>query len=358
MEYFVSPKGRDSNRGTLMSPWKTLGKALRSIRPGDTVYLRNGVYSERVDIEVSGTPRGPITIANYRNEPVTFDGKRIDWGYDWGSLFDLNGQSHLKIKGLRVINSRWAGIGSTPDEDGCQNVTIEGCSTYNTQSSGITFHHAKNIIVAKNIVEKACVKTNGSQEGISLSTVDGFKISGNRVFNITNSVQGGGGEAIDAKNGCINGEISGNTVYAIAKIGIYLDSYERYQHNIKVYGNTVYDCEQGITIASENGGLLEDIFITDNDVRSCGWGMAVGGWDEGYTHEMRDITFSNNRVDNSKLVGMYLGNNEVHNVLIQGNRFNSPQGVPMMVARGIGHSKYSIMNNTINGAVVSGFRSK
>ena len=43
--YFVAPDGNDNNPGTIERPWKTWGKAFNaSLRPGDTVYFRGGVY--------------------------------------------------------------------------------------------------------------------------------------------------------------------------------------------------------------------------------------------------------------------------------------------------------------------------
>ena len=78
-EWFVSPKGASTNAGTLDSPWD-LESALsntKTVRPGDTVRLREGTYgNERSEftIRLSGAPDKPVTLRNYRRERATIDG--------------------------------------------------------------------------------------------------------------------------------------------------------------------------------------------------------------------------------------------------------------------------------------------
>ena len=346
--YYVSNDGSDSNDGSFANPFKTIQKAANTVKSGQTVYIRGGKYDERVVLKTSGTSKGYITFSNYSGEKVIIDGTGIDWGYDWGCLFNMNSQKYIKVIGLRVINSRWAGIGSQPDSNGCENVIVQDCETYNTQSSGIAFFTGANITVDGNSVEKACVKENGSQEGISLATIKTFTIKNNHVFNLTNAVPRAGGEGIDAKNGCTNGKIYGNTVNDVAKIGIYIDAYSLNQKNIEVYNNKVYNCEQGITIATEHNGALEAVNIHDNVIENCGWGMAIGGWNSGYTHYMNDITFANNKLSKTQLVGMYLDNPEANNVYINNNTFDGESScTPIYLSRGT-LEQVTIEGNSLN----------
>src|SRR5262245_39172470 len=41
-------RGDDSAVGSEQAPWKSLAFAARQLRPGDTLYLRGGIYYERV----------------------------------------------------------------------------------------------------------------------------------------------------------------------------------------------------------------------------------------------------------------------------------------------------------------------
>ncbi|SHF17359.1 right-handed parallel beta-helix repeat-containing protein [Alkalibacter saccharofermentans] len=318
--YYVSTQGNDESPGTFDEPWRTIQKASENMVAGDTVYLREGVYNEAVTVSTSGEVDNYITISNYQDETVVVDGEGIDWGYNWSSLFDINTQSYLRIEGIRVINSRWAGFGSTTDDKGSSYVEILNCSTYNTQASGIIFMNAENIIIEGNSIERASINTSGSQEGISLDNVDYFEIKNNKVFNFTNDVPGRGGEAIDAKNGSSYGKIYGNEVYNIPKIGIYIDSYEGEQKDIEVYDNIIYSCGQGITLANEKGGYLRDVVVRNNDISYCSWGLAIGGWNDGYSHEMENISFVDNKLTGISRSGIYLNNPDAINVVIKGNQ--------------------------------------
>ncbi|MGE3806455.1 MAG: hypothetical protein AB7K24_17440 [Gemmataceae bacterium] len=72
--YVDARRGDDANPGSSESPWKTLGHALRQLRPGDTLYLRGGVYHERIFLTRSGTADKPITIASHPGELAVIDG--------------------------------------------------------------------------------------------------------------------------------------------------------------------------------------------------------------------------------------------------------------------------------------------
>jgi hypothetical protein len=319
--YYVSTKGCDSNPGTISSPWKSIQKAANTVKQGDTVFIRGGTYKERVVLNSSGSENNYITFTNYPKEVVTIDGTGIDWGYDWSSLFNLNSQQYIKVRGLRMINSNWFGIGSASDYGGCKHVIIQKCSTYNTKSSGIAFFTGTDITIDGNTVEKACTNSDNAQENISLACISTFVIKNNHVFDCDNTGDKAGGEGIDAKDGCTNGSIYNNTINNIAKIGIYIDAYSEDQYNIEVYGNKVYNCGQGITVATENGGLLQNVNIHNNLVYSCSWGLTVANWDSGSSHAMKDIYFLNNTVYNCEEFDMWLGNAEAKNVVVKNNIF-------------------------------------
>ena len=49
-EYFVSPDGNDKNPGTLIKPFRTIQKAVKSVKSGDICYIRGGRYEELIKI--------------------------------------------------------------------------------------------------------------------------------------------------------------------------------------------------------------------------------------------------------------------------------------------------------------------
>ncbi len=67
-------KGDDGNDGSVKKPFKTVRHGLRRLKPGDTLYLRGGVYHEKVSLTRSGTADAPIVIASYPDELAVLDG--------------------------------------------------------------------------------------------------------------------------------------------------------------------------------------------------------------------------------------------------------------------------------------------
>ena len=48
-------KGDDAHDGSQAKPWKTLAHSFRQLKPGDTLYLRGGVFYEKAALSRSGT---------------------------------------------------------------------------------------------------------------------------------------------------------------------------------------------------------------------------------------------------------------------------------------------------------------
>ncbi len=67
-------RGDDEHEGSLAHPWNTLRHAVHQLKPGDTLYLRDGIYQERVALTRSGTAEAPIIIAAYPGELPILDG--------------------------------------------------------------------------------------------------------------------------------------------------------------------------------------------------------------------------------------------------------------------------------------------
>ncbi|MBX6315184.1 MAG: DUF1565 domain-containing protein [Isosphaeraceae bacterium] len=74
-KWFVdAARGDDAASGTEQAPWRTLGHALRQLKPGDTLYLRGGTYYENISLSRSGTAEAPITIGSFPGELAVLDG--------------------------------------------------------------------------------------------------------------------------------------------------------------------------------------------------------------------------------------------------------------------------------------------
>ncbi len=93
--YYVSKDGNDNSPGTLSEPWKTVQHAADTLVAGDTVYIREGTYSELITIGASGTSGNPITFIAYPTETV-----KITYTSTTSENWTINGYDYITIDGL------------------------------------------------------------------------------------------------------------------------------------------------------------------------------------------------------------------------------------------------------------------
>jgi parallel beta-helix repeat protein len=318
--YYVATDGRDSNPGTEQLPWRSVQRAANTLTAGETVYIKQGTYNERIWVQNSGTPGNFITFAAYPGHTVTIDGTGIP--FDWYGLFNVKDKSYIKVSGLRVINSSYWGIYVGGNSN---NIIIDKNYTYNTASSGIAAWrgpetvNCSDIIISGNEIELA---VNGKQqECISLSGIDRFEVRYNYVHHgsLTQTLEHStGGEGIDTKDGCSNGKVYGNCVYrTYNKLGIYVDAWDEDSSNIEVFDNIVHDCQMGFAVASEAGGELENIVFYNNlAYNNDTWGIRVNAWhdDSVLKHgKVINNTFYNN------LAGIYIGDEIFEDLVVRNN---------------------------------------
>lgn len=72
-KFVDAAKGNDANAGTEAAPWRTIGRAVTALEPGDTLYLRAGTYYETVTVAALGTAEKPIVIRAYPGELAILD---------------------------------------------------------------------------------------------------------------------------------------------------------------------------------------------------------------------------------------------------------------------------------------------
>ncbi len=259
-DYYVSPTGNNSHPGTLSQPWQTVSKAASTLIAGDTVYIRQGIYNEQIVPLNSGTASNPITYTGYPGETATIDGQ-LTLPEAWSGIIYIYGKQYITISGLKITRAG-------PYHNNCgvlvedaSNIVIENNYIFDTVSSGIGVWNSQNITIDRNEVEKAC--NDGEQECITIAGTVNFLVSNNHVHH--NGPGTNGGEGIDAKDGAALGTIINNTVHNLTRLGIYVDAWDKYTHDIIISGNRIYDCENdGITLASEQGGLLQNISVINN----------------------------------------------------------------------------------------------
>src|SRR5215469_1696714 len=105
-EFYVSPRGDDSNTGAEKAPWRMIQHAADVATAGSMVNVRGGTYEERVTINVSGNAReGYVTFRSYPGETAVLDGEHLVPEGRSGMLVIAN-KSYIRIQGLEIRNYR------------------------------------------------------------------------------------------------------------------------------------------------------------------------------------------------------------------------------------------------------------
>ncbi|MDF9839438.1 MULTISPECIES: right-handed parallel beta-helix repeat-containing protein [unclassified Paenibacillus] len=361
--YYVAVGGDDHNPGTIDSPWETLQYAADHAVPGSYIYIRAGVYNQKLHITEGGSETaGPVTFSGYPGEAAVLDGEGLSVDGLEG-LVEIDHASYVTIQGLEIRNYQTAardevpvaiyvhGSGkyisllnnrihsiantATPAGEDLSGRDAHGIAVYGTEAD----EPLGELKIDGNEVYDLVL---GSSEALVVNgNVDTFEITDNRVHdndNIGIDIIGyegtAGDDAVDqARNGTVRGNIvsgissNNNPSYgaslpnnSYSAGGIYIDG----GRSILVEQNRVYDNDIGIELASEHKGkLTSNITVRDNLVyRNRLTGIAMGGYDEERGGTSDSQVVSNTLYQNDLLGGgngqLYLQANLSRNV-ISGN---------------------------------------
>jgi hypothetical protein len=313
--YYVSTLGRDSNPGTFSKPWKTIQHAADSVHPGDTVYVRGGVYNKLVNMKLSGSASaGFITFSSYPGELATVDGTGLTIpGEQWG-LFTIQDQSYIVINGFEVRNYRTSSTADVPigiyifgaggNIQIVNNHIHDIITTAKTNpwlcssnAFGLTVYGTRapasinGLAIIGNEVDH--LKT-GCSETLSVDgNVEYFSISNNLVHDDDNiGIDAIGFEKVSPEqkyDQARDGEIRGNTVYNITSFGnpdygpqyaadgIYVDGGTR----IIIEQNLIHNVDLGVEVASEHHNHVASLVTVRNNVIyfDNSNGISIGGAD-------------------------------------------------------------------------------
>jgi len=313
--YYVSTSGSDANAGTQTAPWRTVQHAATSVKAGDTVNIRAGVYNEAVTPSVSGSAAaGSITFQSYPGETATIDGTGLKVSNGQSGLFNIANLNYITVSGLEIRNFTSKSDSEVPVgiyvsgadsniqllSNHVHNITTTAPANANNCASnalGIAVYGTQapasinNLTISGNEVDH---NKTGCSETLTLNgNVENFTVTGNVIHdnnNIGIDVIGYEGTSPQAAyDRARNGTISGNTVYNITSFGnpdygnsyaadgIYVDG----GTHIIIERNTVHDADLNVELASEHKGKLTDYITLRNNLIYHGNsnGISIGGYD-------------------------------------------------------------------------------
>ena len=176
---YVSPsKGSDKNDGrSIDKPLKTLYQMSKVVKPGDTVYLRGGVYKgfgqsyfgyDRKPFSVDGKKNARITIMSYPGEEAIIDGSKRHYknfkSISSPALFEIRAD-YYTVQNITLRHGAGRGLYFKGDHNIARNIL-----TYDHHSDGIY------IVGDHNLAEDFVSHSNYSKQNGG-DSADGIKIA-------------------------------------------------------------------------------------------------------------------------------------------------------------------------------------
>lgn len=131
-QIYVSPKGDDSNPGTIDKPLKSVNLAMNKAYPDTTIYLRDGIYdlSSTLHTSRNGTPGHYIKLFAYPGEHPILDFSNQSYSSS-SRGFELSNY-YWYLKGITIRNAGDNGIHIS----GGYNI-VEDCKFYGNKDTGL-----------------------------------------------------------------------------------------------------------------------------------------------------------------------------------------------------------------------------
>jgi len=359
--FYVSTTGDDSNPGTRQAPWRTIQHAADTALPGNTIFVRGGLYAQRFTVNVSGDPdRGYITVRNHPGETAVLDGGKLDVPSGRSAIISIQDKSYIRVEGFEVRNYRTSDRRCTPAgifiRGEGSNIEILNNNVHNIEQNyqdkgGNAFGIAVYGINGRAPISRLTIRGNevhhlktGSSESVVVNgNVTNFRIDHNVIHdnnNIGIDVIGFERTAPDPDvDRARDGVVSHNLIYNITSKGnpaygdeensdgVYVDGGTR----VLIEQNTIHDVDFGIELASEHKGRTTSyVTVRNNLIHSCHTaGISIGGYDpeRGITEYCTIVNNTLYRNDTSDLgagefqMQYYMaGNTFKNNILVSGPR--------------------------------------
>jgi len=326
--YYVATNGNDANEGSARSPWATITNAMRKAQPGDTIFVRGGIYPEgeiwiQRKLGMGGKNGKYVTISAYHNErPIFTNGSR-------GMIIDA---SYLRVIGLDFQN---------------------GKAMYNVDWSGPTDH-----------VEFIGNRFSGVSGYAAIGITGDHNLAEGNIINISGNTTGTLGHGIYASRGS-HTIIRGNVISGATGFGIHL--YEEWRSgdpagsirqikNILIEKNFVSASRRrsGIIVgAGADGGPahIDSVIVRYNVVfNNPMHGILIGGWSEVKNIQIHHNTIYGNGDNGIQILQPYVKNIIIKNNIISlknGARHidNAPNAPGVVAVRNLYHAAVMALNN-------------
>jgi Right handed beta helix region len=201
----------------------SLKQALAQAKPGDSIQLRDGTYTDKFVARTAGTEQRPIFLCG--GPGAVLDGGSVSGGY----VLHLDGASHWRVVGFSVRNGQ-KGVMA----DGVTRTVIQGLTVEQIGDEAIHLRKfSSDNVVQGNTVRNTGLRRDDFGEGIYVGTAQSNwgNITGGQPDNSDrnvvrdNHISATTAEPVDIKEGTTGGVLSGNTFDGGGLTGSHADSW-------------------------------------------------------------------------------------------------------------------------------------
>lgn len=276
-----SSQASDKNPGSESLPWKTIQKAANVMVAGDTVYVKQGVYSEVHSIspesdlpglkpQHSGEPDKPIIYAAFAGHTPILDQQSK------GAGFLLANKHHITIKGFEIRNV--FGAGGVYTKSGSSHILVENCHIHDVNGpqgsnvAAIRFDWVESPIARNNRLHKVRVngQSNQNAAGILSYGMESAVLELNEIYDAYNGIYH---KRSSGKEGAL---IKQNVIHAVRR-GIYYDVAGEGSPghiNQRVTQNIIFDTTTGIHLDAISAKPSNKGFtVWNNVIATSEWGV-------------------------------------------------------------------------------------
>ena len=202
------PNADDLNIGTDADfPWRTIGRSIGSVKPGDTVFVAGGRYQETLRPQNSGEQGQPVTWRTHGPEPVIL--APINNNEAVG--IDLEKLRYITIAGFTIERF---GRGVRIIE--CQHIGLRDCTVRNIGKEAVVIRNSSRCLIADNRIHNTGLSAGAQGAGI---TIDSLPDRGRHTYRIQvrrNEIYATSAEAIEIGSNASKCQIESNIIRDIA----------------------------------------------------------------------------------------------------------------------------------------------
>ena len=162
--FYVATTGSDDNPGSAAAPWRTVGKALRSLSAGQSAVVRGGTYVEALWVDRGGTANAPITIRAAPGEVAVIDAPGD------AALVMASGAQYLRFQGIVFESATGPSSANVLAENGSHHIELLGCEIRGSARQGFYSESGTNAIhiIACNIHDNGGSGPSGLDHNVYL----------------------------------------------------------------------------------------------------------------------------------------------------------------------------------------------